>query len=338
MNQQTELPMKDVTPKKASTSKPKTAEAAKPAKNAAPAKPAGGGGKPPARPKAEKTGTALAPHKPRAEVAPAAPKSVLQIIAEAASNPKINPDNMRALLDMQKEIVAEERRMAFDTAFIALQAELPVIDRDGKIEIREKDANNNNQRTGRLQQATPYATFEAIMDVIQPLLTKFGFGLSFETEPTGERLLVRGHLIGHGHERKTAFPLPAETSGSKNNVQGWGSSMSYGKRYCTIALLNIRSRAPQDRDVDGHEGRFQNARDGGLAQAPQERPKVSRGQLEELKIAIEDCGVSEDAFCRHYGIAKIEDLPADLLDAAKKQCAQHKEQRVANARDPRNRG
>ena len=56
-----------------------------------------------------------------------------------------------------------------------MQAELPVINKDGKIEIRAKDA--SGERSGKLQQATPYATFDAIMYAIQPLLTTSEFSL-----------------------------------------------------------------------------------------------------------------------------------------------------------------
>lgn len=313
MAQQAELPMKDVTPQKAKKNDPAQEAQKAPAKNEA---------KAPAKGKKASKEVAVATPSRAAVAVENTGKSVLQIIAEAAANPAVNPENMRALLDMQKEIVAEERRMAFDAAFIALQAELPVVNKDGRIEIREKDGQGG--RTGRIQQATPYATFEAIMDVIQPLLTKHGFGLSFETEPVADRLLVRGRLKGHGHESATAFPLPAETSGSKNNVQGWGSSMSYGKRYCTIALLNIRSRAIQDRDTDGHEGRFQPAKGNALAQRSEDRPCINKTQAHALWLAMEGAGLSEAKFIAHYGIRSVQELPADLFDSALKRIADHK--------------
>jgi len=280
--------------------------------------------KPPAPITRPKTENAIAVRQPDP------PKNMLQIIANAVATPGFDVANMRALLDMQKEIVAEERKQAFDAAFIALQAELPVINKDGKIEIRAKDA--SGERSGKLQQATPYATFDAIMDAIQPLLTKHGFGLSFETQSANERLLVRGHLIGHGHERHTEFPLPAETSGSKNNVQGWGSSMSYGKRYCTIALLNIRSRAMQDADTDGFPGDFKRARGGGLAEAPKKAETLTDDEAIELRDFMDTCKVPVPKFCQHFGIAKVADLPRELLQAARKECVDFRDRREAAKR------
>lgn len=274
------------------------------------------------RPRRKKPGTAVA-----IAQAPAQAKSVLQIIADVAARKDANPVVMRELLDMQKEIMADQSKRDFNAAFIALQKELPSIRRDGKIEIREKVA---GERTGRVQQATPYATFNAIMEVIKPLLIKHGFALSFETEPMGERILVRGRLEGYGHERTTAFPLPAETSGSKNNVQGWGSSMSYGKRYCTIALLNIISHASEDRDTDGERNKptLKDAKGGAIVDVP-DRALVSEDQVIKLRDLIEWCGVGEPKFLAHYKIAKIAELPADLFSTAKKSCEDYHENQKA---------
>ncbi len=312
---QAELPMKDVTPKAAKPADKKT-EAAKTKL-------------PKPRAAAKKIGTAVAVPQPKA---PAQEKSVLAVIAELGASPNMSPDNMRALLDMQKEIVAEQRRMDFNTAFIALQAELPTIAQDGKIEVRKKDS--SGERTGVVQQATPYATFNGIMKAIQPLLTKHGFSLSFATEPTTTGILMVKGFLDHaaGGQRSTAFPLPAESSGSKNNVQGWGSSLSYGKRYCTIALLNIVSGAKEDRDTDGFPGDFNRTKDGGLAEKPSAPLKASPEQLIKLRDAINLNEVPEEKVLDHYSLRKLEDIEARFVDPAIKQCQDYAENLKRNAR------
>jgi hypothetical protein len=249
----------------------------------------------------------------------------LAVIARAAADPACDVGKMQALLDMQRQIEDREAQKDFNRAFIALQEELPTIRQDGKIEIFAKDASGARPTTGRPQQSTPYATFNNIMKVIKPLLIRHGFALSFSTEPVGERLLVKGLLEGHGHSRTTAFPLPAEVSGSKNNVQGWGSSMSYGKRYCTIALLNIVSEAPEDQDTDGRDGNFKRAKGGGLAEVPAEVETVDQGQVIKLVELIEWCGIGTKRFCEHYTIAKVADLPKNLYGAAEKACKDYHE-------------
>ena len=63
---------------------------------------------------------------------------------------------------------------------------------DRKIEIRAKDG--KGERTGAVQQSTPYATFPAIMKAIQPALTKNGLRLSFSTTPM-EPIIVGDSFI-----------------------------------------------------------------------------------------------------------------------------------------------
>lgn len=224
------------------------------------------------------------------------PTNMLQVIATAVMDPRCDVTKMQALLDMQRQIEDRDSMKEFNRNFIALQEELPTIRQDGKIVIPGKE--------GRAGQATPYATFNSIMKVIKPLLVKHGFALSFLTEPAAERLLVKGLLEGHGHHRSTAFPLPAETSGSKNNVQGWGSSMSYGKRYCTIALLNIVSEAKEDADTDGFPGSGEN---------------VSPAQLKVLIKMADDAGADKAKFCEVMKVDSMADIPSSRFEEAKTQ-------------------
>lgn len=222
-----------------------------------------------------------------------APQNMLAVIAQAASNPAVDVAKMQALLDMQAALEKEQARKAFTEAFVQMQAQLPEIRTDGRIEIRAKD--NAGQRTGEVQQATPYATFQNIMRVVRPILSEHGFALSFSTEPGADgRISVNG-ILDHvqGHQRTTQFPLPAETSGSKNNVQGWGSSLSYGKRYATISLLNIVSNSKEDEDRDGHA----------------EVALVSADGIVTLKEKLQAAGLTEAKFCEGFKIKAIGALP-----------------------------
>lgn len=256
------------------------------------------------------------------------PKNMLAVIAAAAANPACDVGKMQALLDMQEKLEQKQAKREFTQDFIALQAELPSISRDGKIEVLEKGVDGKRVAgRDRVQQATPYATFNNIMRTIKPLLNKHKFTLSFATEPAGDRIMVKGFLRHVStHEQTTSFPLPAETSGSKNNVQGWGSSMSYGKRYATIALLNIVSHAPEDADRDGGTAPVAAKR---AAKAASEdaveviddgEPTITQEQHDKLVDALEACGAKRSDFCAAWGIAKVIDLPASGYERAMRAC------------------
>jgi ERF superfamily len=240
------------------------------------------------------------------------------IIEDAMTNPNVDVAKLRELLNMQKEIIAEERvdraeaaRVAFTRDFIALQQDLPEIRRDGRIVIESKN--------GKRGQSTPYATYENIYRTIKPILREHSF--TFWTEPLlGEegRIVIRSHLdhvAGHGKTCEIALPL--ETSGSKNNVQGAGSSISYGKRYGIISLCSIISFAPDDRDVDGRANEDINI------------VVISEDDEAKLRQAIEDCGVPLETFCGKYNIEQLAQLPVKDLKDAHASCKRFKTEREA---------
>ena len=239
--------------------------------------------------RAVSTHKAVAVHQPK-------PSSILGIIADAAKDTDVQPEKMRALLDMQKEIMAEEAKIAFTHDFLAMQDKLPTINALGRIEIREKVG---GQRTGPVQQSTPYATYNEIWKTVKPILKAHGFGLTHSNlESPDGRVIVRTTLMHKGgHRIESTTPLPLETSGNKNNVQGYGSSTSYAKRYNTSELLNLISEAPEDRNTDGVT-------------------VITQGQLEELIIRADEAGVDKRRFCEHFNVPSMKDLPAARLAEA----------------------
>jgi hypothetical protein len=254
------------------------------------------------------------------------PKSVLAIIADAAANPAINPAVMRELLDMKKEIMAEEARLAFINAKLLLNDKLPTINKDGKIEFKDKGAG---------KAVLKFASFENINDVIKPLLKEFGFDLWFSSEPGLAGMInVVGHMehrLGFG--RATTFPMPHDGSGGKSGAQGWASAFSFGKRVTTIGLLNIQTRAIEDRDRDGNGSNFKPAKGGGYAEVAEEVGPISPAQRDKLVDLITAAKIKEQQFCVRYGINQIIQLPADLYDAAVAAIEAHRAGAAAAKRD-----
>lgn len=247
--------------------------------------------------------------------------NLMMMIAQLARDKDADPKKMESIVAILERVKAEEARMAFTRDFIALQDVLPAINRDGKIEVRKKDARGD--RTGPVQQSTPFATYPNIHKVVKPLLTAHHFAYSCWVEPgANERLTVVG-VLDHvqGHSRRSMFPLPAETSGSKNNVQGWGSSASYGRRYNIIMLLNIVSEHASDSDRDGAPPERGTEVIEGDEQPQTKTARLSPEEAQAMRDKIKGCGVGEEKFCEHYGIARVEDLPPERYDEASDACA-----------------
>lgn len=249
--------------------------------------------------------------------AEAPPDNLLAVILAAAADPRCNVEKMQALLSMQKEVAAEQARISYTQDKLALTRKLPTINKDGKIEFKDK---------GQGKALLRFASFENINEVIRPLLDEFGFDLWFSSEPGVAGMInVIGHLDHHqGHTRTTTFPMPHDASGGKSGAQGWASAFSFGKRITTIGLLNLQTKAIEDRDRDGNAGNFKPAADGGLAEINEDRA-ISAGQRNEIVTAITDAKITEAQFCAHYGINQVGLLPESLFAAAIKEVAAHKQ-------------
>lgn len=249
--------------------------------------------------------------------------SLLRILADAAADPNVNPDKMRALLDLQKEIRAEEAKQSFTESFIAMRPELPVIDAKGRIMI---------EKNNKVIQNTPYATFNEIHRRVTPVLSAHGFVLNYAPDALADGRLVMTATLEHrsGHSKTGRIVLPAETSGSKNNVQGVGSAISYGKRYLAVTMLNLISEASEDADDDGQAA-------GKLAKsaarpASTEIQALTPKQVKELREKIEACGATEDMFCTRFEIEKLEDLPPAQFGEAKQACEAFAARKAAAAK------
>lgn len=152
---------------------------------------------------------------------------LLGTIAEAAKNPDVDVDKMQALLDMQERVMNRAAKAAFTQAIHAFQEECPEIPKSRVISVR-----------GRRQSS--YCAFEDMMRVIRPIMVKHGLTASFNSDDKNGRIEVICTLSHKdGFDLVSKFAAPSDKSGSKNDVQAVGSSLSYGKRYSLAAALGL---------------------------------------------------------------------------------------------------
>lgn len=212
--------------------------------------------------------------------------ALLSMIERVCTDPNADISKLEKMLDMQERILNRNAEQAFAADFAAMQCELPRIARNGKIEIK---------KDGRIIQSTAFAKLEDINDGIRPTLQKYGFGVSFSVDQGQGGITVTAKLLHRlGHSEKTSITLPIDSSGSKNNVQGNGSTISYGKRYSICALLNISTGD----DTDGN-----------IPQQQKETYKtVSPADIAQIRKAAELAGVDDVYVCKKAGISRIEDL------------------------------
>lgn len=247
--------------------------------------------------------------------------SEVAVLLRAVADPNVDVEKAKAIEEMIERRRAAHAKKLFIQAFIDLQDALPEINRDGKI-VAE-----GTSRAGKAyKQNTPYATFPNLYKTIKPILKRHGFALLCEPDAgkDGVGVIIRGQLVHTaGHQIEGVLPLQLETSGSKNNLQGVGSSISYGRRYMAITLCQIISKAPEDEDLDGNAPpKKAKGKQAEPEAEPEDDGKINMEQAQALQAKINDCGVPLEKFRSKYG--EPAELPVAMLKEAMAACDDYK--------------
>lgn len=162
---------------------------------------------------------------------------MLAMIERLASNPDVDVTKLEKIIDLKERVMAHDAKAAFDAAYSKMQPEIPAIDEKGRIEVK-----------GIVR--SHFAKLEDIQRVVKPILAKYGFALRHRTEfPDDKKGTIR--IVGiltheFGHAEESVFEAPADKSDFRTDIQSQGSTVSYGRRYTTIDLLNIETRGLDD--------------------------------------------------------------------------------------------
>jgi hypothetical protein len=131
-----------------------------------------------------------------------------------------------------------------------------------------------------------YATLDAIQEAIKPWLTKCGLILIQGMDETSR---VRSEIIHveSGQSAYCYFPLKTV----KEDAQGYGSAMSYAKRYSISGLLNLTIGGEDD---DGNKASYSGNPD--VKHLPKLTEEAYAKALERLKAGEDILKKVTDAF------------------------------------------
>jgi hypothetical protein len=247
-----------------------------------------------------------------AKIAPVKPPvSVMSGLAELLKNPDLDPAKARELYELY---MLTEAKQQFHDAMVVMDEQLPRINKDGKIDFRDTT-----------KKPILFASFENLNRQIKPIIRGYGFRLNFQpdTAPAGQGLVVHCHLTRGLYRESCTVPCPTTSaSPAMNAQQAVGAAISYGKRYGTIALLNIETEAPQDRDTDAVVEKKNLRPAAGAAAEPKNNAPadpnatITGAQAKELLKAINDSGIEATRFMGKYEINAVHELKADRFQEA----------------------
>lgn len=212
------------------------------------------------------------------------PIMLLQIAVQRG----IDAEQLKLLMELQREWKADNARDAFITAMNGFRAKALKI-------VKTKAVSFGNT-------SYKHATLANIVEVAAPALSEHGLSHRWETKQEGGNgLITVTCIITHqaGHSEQTSLSAAPDSSGGKNAIQGVGSAVSYLQRYTFMAITGL---AAQDQDDDAR---------------PVER--VSEEQAANLEALLTEVGANREKFLGYFRIAAIGDLAAKEYGNAVKQ-------------------
>lgn len=215
-----------------------------------------------------------------------APRSMVEVIANAVMDPRVDPEKMERLFALQEKVLAREAEAAFNVAMTKAQSEM------GRI-----SADKTNSQT-----SSAYASYGQLDRALRPVYTDNGFSLSFDTEPAAEGMVGVKCYVSHdaGHTRTYRAMVPSDGKGARGNdvmtkTHAFGSGASYGMRYLLKMIFNV-AIGEDDDDGNGANG------------TPTEY--VTEKQAAEMRDIIEGAGLNAKKFLDWLKVDSLEMIPA----------------------------
>ena len=166
-----------------------------------------------------------------------------------------------------------------------------------------------------------YADLAACVEAVIDSLNDNGVALIQQTHECDSGVIVETMFIHESGEHFSAGKL--HVPASKHDAQGYGSALTYARRYSLMAACGI---APEDDD-----GNAATSAPPKVAQKPAPRPtaevkKVGPDELATINKLAEAAGVNVAAIATAYDIPSINDLPltktAEVIDRLQKKAAE----------------
>ena len=207
----------------------------------------------------------------------------IQLLQIAVSK-GVDAEQLKLLMELQREWKAEQARDAFIRAMNDFRAEALKV-------VKTKAVSFGNT-------SYKHATLANIVEIAAPALSKHGLSHRWETKQEqmggGIALITVACIITHqlGHSTSTSLSAGPDNSGGKNAIQAVGSTVSYLQRYTFMASTGL---AAQDQDDDGQASSVE---------------RISAEQAANLEALLTEVAAHRAKFMAYFKIATLEHLPA----------------------------
>jgi hypothetical protein len=148
-----------------------------------------------------------------------------------------------------------------------------------------------------------YADLAVCVEAVIDALNKNGIFLMQRTDADAETVSVETVFVHESGDSLEAGKLTLPVS--KRDAQGFGSALTYCRRYSLMAACGI---APEDDDG--------NAAVAGGPPPPSKKRFVTEDQIQQIVDLVDEVGADHQGFLNYLGVKDIVQLPADKFGAA----------------------
>lgn len=212
------------------------------------------------------------------------------LVERLATNPDVDVNKLKQILEMQEHILDKNAEQAFNAAMVQAQRQMPLVPRDKK-----------NQQTN-----SKYSAYETILKHCKPVYTKNGFSILFyegDARRENEIRIMADIMHEQGHTKTRYVDVPIDSTGiqgkvNKTATHAKGSSVSYGRSYLLRMIFNV----PTGDDDDGNAA-------SGLQ-------RISDEQFATINNMVKQHNVDLKLFLDFMGVESLEEIPKSQFQKA----------------------
>jgi hypothetical protein len=207
---------------------------------------------------------------------------------------------VKTLCELKEREEKRRGEQEFAAAFAKLQTETP--------KIAAQKAVPDNSGNVRYK----FAPYEDIMRAVRPLLSKYGFAVTYDQDIADGRVIVTCTLLHTGgHSRSNKFACRIGSGPPKaSEAQGDGAATTYAKRFALCAALGITI------ETDDSDGR----NEGDLA-------TITPEQAADFRLRCEEVSIDMAKFVKWLGVDSFDDIKAKDWERADEQIRKREAQK-----------
>ena len=196
-------------------------------------------------------------------------------------------EKMEKLMELQERWEKNEARKAYMVAMNAFKKDPPSLFKNMEVSY-----GTTSYR---------HASLDHVSNEVGAALAKHGLSHHWNTEQLEGGTIRVTCVITHdlGHSESVSLQAGADQSGSKNNIQAIGSTVTYLQRYTLLSATGLAVKGQDD--------------DGGGADPVE---VITEKQVADLECMIDEVGANKNAFLKYLKITELGQLRASSYNEA----------------------